>query len=195
MADLILCLDNCSLDYAVELAKETRDLVFGFSLNRSIFHYGSKLIYGLRNYGHVLADVKSFDHGNYVLKSLVSAGASLVSVIPYHPLDSESKEIAVGAIFGNFYGINWGAEQIRLCEEQNFKRVILDASQSASVETALPKIVRGVIPNWIGPCFTPNINEFKNCEHLIVELSYLTASGYDPVEAIRKTKEEIDNSN
>lgn len=194
MPNLILCVDDCSLEYAGELAKETRDLVFGFRLNRSIFHYGSKLIYQLRNYGHVLADVKSLDQGNYVLKSLVTAGASLVSIIPHYPFSSEFKQAAVGTIFENLCGINLSSEQIKISEEQDFQHVILDAAHSEVVQSNIPKIIRNVIPNWMEPFgFKPNINEFKNCEHLIVKLPYLAATSCDLVSAIRKTKEEIAN--
>lgn len=78
---LICHLEKCSLDRAIELAKQYKDKIWGFSVYDLLFTDGFNSIYQLKKYGKVFADLRLDSHDiDYILQCAWAAGADLVSI-------------------------------------------------------------------------------------------------------------------
>lgn len=81
--ELIISLDNLSMDYALQIAEKASGKVWGFKVNDLLLHYGSEIIYELRSFGKVMADPKLFDIPNTMhnsIQCLKTAGANIITV-------------------------------------------------------------------------------------------------------------------
>jgi len=78
---LICHLEKCSLDRAIELAKQYKDKIWGFSVYDLLFTDGFNSIYQLKKYGRVFADLRLDSHDiDYILQCAWAAGADIVSI-------------------------------------------------------------------------------------------------------------------
>lgn len=74
-------LEGCSLDRAIELAKQYKDKIWGFSVYDLLFTDGFNSIYQLKKYGQVFADLRLDSQDiDYILQCAWAAGADIVSI-------------------------------------------------------------------------------------------------------------------
>lgn len=96
---LVISVDYMSNAYALEVAKQAKDKVWGFRINEYIYHYGASAIYDLKKYGRVFADIKLHDNlrnTHSIIRTMQSAGADLVSI---HPTDNiDPSKFAIGIV-------------------------------------------------------------------------------------------------
>jgi len=79
--NLICHLEKCSLDRAVELAKQYKDKLWGFSVYDLLFTDGFNSIYQLKKYTKIFADLRLDSQDvDYILQCAWAAGAEIVSI-------------------------------------------------------------------------------------------------------------------
>lgn len=86
---LVLRLERCSLDGAIEVARKYTGKIWGFSVYDLSLMEGFNAVYQLRKYGKVYSDLKIDDQPktiDYMLQCAWAAGADIVSI----KSDSES---------------------------------------------------------------------------------------------------------
>lgn len=79
---IIVALDGISEHYALHLAEQLKDIVWGFKVNDLLVHCGHDIIYKLKKFGKVMADPKFFDIPNTVgngVKKLADVGADFIT--------------------------------------------------------------------------------------------------------------------
>jgi len=98
--ELIVSLDNLSMDYALQLAEKAAGKVWGFKVNDLLLHYGAEIIYELRSFGKVMADPKLYDIPNTMhnsIQCLKTAGANIITIhcaSGYSPRKGEAEILA-----------------------------------------------------------------------------------------------------
>lgn len=83
---IVLALEQMSMERALKIAEEAQELVWGFKVSDLIFHYGAEIIYELKRFGNVVADVKligSHDEIKRAIKIFRVAGADVITVMSY----------------------------------------------------------------------------------------------------------------
>jgi hypothetical protein len=74
-------LEKCSLDRAIEIAKQYKDKIWGFSIYDLLFTDGFNSVYQLKKYGKVFADLRlDSSDVDYILQCAWAAGADIVSI-------------------------------------------------------------------------------------------------------------------
>jgi len=99
--EVIISLDFLSNAYALEVANQAANRVWGFRINEFIYHYGSSAIYELKNYGRVFADIKIHDtlkNTKAILQTMQAAGADLVSVYYNSELNPSDYHMALAVV-------------------------------------------------------------------------------------------------
>jgi orotidine-5'-phosphate decarboxylase len=79
---IIVALDGISEHYALHLAEQLQDVVWGFKVNDLLVSSGASVIFKLKKFGKVMADPKFFDIPNTVgngVKRLADLGADLIT--------------------------------------------------------------------------------------------------------------------
>lgn len=189
---IILCVDDFSQDFCLEVAKDLRDHLWGFSINRNLYYYGSKLIYDLRKFGNVFADISLYRASKTSIKSLISAGANFVSVYcteEYCPTPNE-----VASIIGsrNFDFTDLEKLQTALCAKNGFRAFVADFTQLRRIRelTNLSIFCRGL------PTFPTDFSEFRQVSRLadywIVDKNIFVNG--DPIQLLKSIEVEIDKT-
>lgn len=150
-APLIVCLDFLSRDYALQLAELASNKVWGFSINNLIYHYGAEIIYEIKKFGHVFADVKLHDNAANMranIRCLRTAGADIVSfqsVSGYKPRDDEKSSLAVKLEEIPLYMMadsilgpnNWSDNKIYPVKPNWKKRMVTDGEPESPYEALM----------------------------------------------------------
>lgn len=79
---IIVALDGISDHYALHLAEQLKDIVWGFKVNDLLVQRGYEIVHKLKKFGKVMADPKFFDIPNTVsngVKKLADAGADFIT--------------------------------------------------------------------------------------------------------------------
>jgi orotidine-5'-phosphate decarboxylase len=79
---IIVALDGISEHYALHVAEQLKDIVWGFKVNDLLVHCGHAIVHKLKKFGKVMADPKFFDIPNTVgngVKKLADVGADLIT--------------------------------------------------------------------------------------------------------------------
>jgi len=102
----ILELSQVSMAKALQIAEEVKGLVWGFAVSDLIYQYGAEVIYELKFFGNVMADIRLLTNIPSSAKILRSAGAALITVAEsakYIPKGDESEFLVLVKDYSRIY--------------------------------------------------------------------------------------------
>lgn len=161
--ELIISLDNLSMDYALQLAKKAAGKVWGFKVNDLLLHYGAEIIYELRSFGKVMADPKLYDIPNTMhnsIQCLKTAGANIITVhcaANYGAADDEMSLLAgitcltsmPDSHCKNLYGLDRDTAITKLADfGSSYKYLVCSVSDLLDLDSAQQMICPGIRPAW-----------------------------------------------
>ena len=212
---IILPLDNMPWERAYEIIKETKELVWGYKISRSVLDQGLQIISEIKKYGRVMLDFKLFDIPSAMTESLnqhIEAGADITTIHCTACYDPESEGIGKDHIAGVTILTSMKKNDFdRYCSGKSISRVVELMAQNAELQykylvcsaqdlkqirhLSIKKICPGIRPLWHKEqddqerTATP-LEAIANGAHLLVVGRPILRSD-NIVTALKKTNEEI----
>lgn len=213
--ELIISLDNLSMDYALQLAEKAAGKVWGFKVNDLLLHYGAEIIYELRSFGKVMADPKLYDIPNTMhnsIQCLKTAGANIITVhcaSDYLPEDDEIELLAGVTCLTSMpdshckdlYGLDRDTAITKLASFGSYKYLVCSVHDLLDVDSShwckRLTICPGIRPAWYQTpddqlkTATPRQAAVEGANLIVVGRPLTCAEDFS--EALEKTLKELEN--
>ena len=215
---IILPLDNLDFITSIKIMKETKGLVWGYKLRRTILEKGISVIRHLKQFGNIMVDFKLFDIPTAITESLETHfqnGADISTVhctADYIPPDNINTQNIVGVTvltsmsvesFNKYYkGSSIQQTVIEMAKnivKFNYGYLVCSPLELKYLQdTKIKKICPGIRPIWYDKSddqnrvSTPSYAIKNGAELLVIGRPIFQA--IDIQEAIQKTNIEINES-
>ena len=212
---IILALDNIPWERAYEIIKETRGLVWGYKVRRSVLDQGLQVVNEIKKFGNVMLDFKLFDIPSAMTESLkehIEAGADITTIHCTSCYDPESEGMAKDHIagvtiltsmkksgFDRYYRRGSISDMVELMAQDaanHYEYLVCSAQDLKQINyLSIKKICPGIRPVWYKEkddqewLATPS-EAISNGAHLLV-IGRPLLNADNIVNALKRTNEEI----